>query len=158
MKKTFLLLLFVVISFVAVSCKAPQGAQLSGSLEEIMAEIYANADIDESEKFATHTEALSDANVVYMLGTAEVKFEEGFTSEPMINVNPHSIVLVRLADGADVEAAKKLIKENVDPRKWICVGVEESDVVVDNIGNIIILIMDKNSAAYHDAFKALPRQ
>ena len=36
------------------------------------------------------------------------------------------------------------IKENVNPRKWICVGVEKEDVIVKNKGNLIILIMVKD--------------
>jgi hypothetical protein len=46
-----------------------------------------------------------------------------------------------MKEGSDIEAAKKAIKENVNPRKWLCVGVEEDQVIVKNKGNLIILIM-----------------
>ena len=36
------------------------------------------------------------------------------------------------------------IKDNVNPRKWICVGVEAEDVIVKNKGNLVILIMVEN--------------
>ena len=51
----------------------------------------------------------------------------------------HSVVLVRLKDGSDVEKVKTTIKEKVDPRKWICVAAE--NVVVKSKGNLVILIM-----------------
>ena len=51
------------------------------------------------------------------------------------------ITLVRTKENADIESIKTKIKENVDPRKWICVGVEKEDVIVKNKGNLIILIM-----------------
>ena len=42
---------------------------------------------------------------------------------------------------------KTAIKENVNPRKWVCVGVEEDDVIVKNKGNLIIVIIveDENT-------------
>ena len=38
-----------------------------------------------------------------------------------------------------IEAAKKAIKDNVNPRKWIC--VEASNVIVKSKGDLVILIM-----------------
>ena len=40
---------------------------------------------------------------------------------------------------------KKQIKENANPRKWICVEAEE--VVVENVGNVVLFLMaDKEEA------------
>ena len=48
------------------------------------------------------------------------------------------------------------IKDNINPRKWICVGVEEDNVIVDNIGDLVILIMDNNYPdTLHENFKNL---
>lgn len=60
-----------------------------------------------------------------------------------------------MPEGTDVAGVKTAIRENVDPNKWICVGVSENDVVVDNIGNLVILIMSDESEALHDSFLAL---
>ena len=73
-------------------------------------------------------------------------------SEPMIGSSAHSIVLIRVNDGSDIAKIKEDIKTNVDPRKWICVGVDPENVVVDNIDNMIILIMDERSEEFHKAF------
>ena len=41
----------------------------------------------------------------------------------------------------DIEVIKDKIESSINPRKWVCVGVEEDDVIVENEGNLIILIM-----------------
>ena len=58
----------------------------------------------------------------------------------------YSVVLVRMKDGADIEAAKTKIAETVNPRKWVCVEVAKEDVIVKNKGDLIILIMVKDEA------------
>ena len=65
----------------------------------------------------------------------------------MMSSIAYSVVLVRMKDGADIEAAKTKIKEKIDPRKWFCVEVPEEDIIVKNKGNLIILIMveDENT-------------
>ena len=58
--------------------------------------------------------------------------------------------------GGPTEEDKKEILEEVNPRKWICVGVEEDKVIVDSIGDLVILIMDNNyPETLHENFKNL---
>ena len=83
-------------------------------------------------------------NIEYYLGTSDISYKEALASEPAIGSIAHSVVLVRVADDASVEDVKTKIKENVNPRKWICVGVEEEDVIVKNRGNLIILILEED--------------
>ena len=68
----------------------------------------------------------------------------------------HSVVVVKVKDGVDVEKTKEEIKEKVNPAKWIC--VEASSVIVESKGNVIILIMldDSNIATkMQESFKNL---
>ncbi|MDI9488487.1 MAG: hypothetical protein QM222_04050, partial [Bacillota bacterium] len=66
--------------------------------------------------------------------------------------------LVRAKEGADIEKIKTDIKDNVNPMKWVCVGVSEENVIVDSIGDIIFLVMSDNQAqALHNAFLALEK-
>jgi len=68
----------------------------------------------------------------------------------------YELTLVRIKGDADIEAIKEEIKENVDPRKWVCVGVDPENVIVDNIDNLIIIIMSNDECnALHNAFLAL---
>ncbi|HSN65364.1 MAG TPA: hypothetical protein VLS94_01935, partial [Fusibacter sp.] len=98
---------------------------------------------------------LTEENEAYYIGTNDVAYTEALASEPMMSSIAHSVVLLRVEEGADIEKIKETIKTKVDPRKWICVGVEAEDVIVDNIGNLVILIMIDDSALLHDAFLTL---
>ncbi len=86
---------------------------------------------------------ITKENSEYYLGIPEMEFEEAIASEPMMGSVAHSICLVKVKEGTDIEAVKAEIKEKVDPRKWICVGVEREDVIVASKGNIILLIIDQ---------------
>ena len=110
---------------------------VEGTLEEIMAKVYAG--IPEENLPALAQMPLNSENVEGFLGTTEVAFKEALVSEPMMSSVPHSVVLVRLNDAKDADAAVAKIKESVNPRKWIC--VEASNVVVESKGDLVILIM-----------------
>jgi len=113
---------------------------VDGTLEDIMTQVYADIPEDERPMMLGNIE-LTNENIEGYLGTAEIEYEEALASESMVGAIAHSVVLVRTKDGADIEAVKNTIKENVDPRKWVCVGVEEDDVIIKNKGNLIIVII-----------------
>lgn len=117
---------------------------VSGTLEEIMEKVYANIPENERPMMLMNTK-LTDENAEYYLGTADIKYEEAIASESGVGSIAHSVVLVRVSDDADVENVKSKIKENVNPRKWIC--VEAEIVKVESNGNLIILIMSSNDNA-----------
>ncbi len=134
----------------------PSSSKLSGALGDIAKEIYAL--IPEDEQVRTFDTAFTNDNAdnkSYYLGTADITITEGLASEPMINAIAHSLVLVRVPENTDIKEAMEAIKKNVNPRKWICVGVEDENVRVLNHNNLIILIMNNNSQAYVDAFITL---
>lgn len=112
--------------------------QVEGTLEEIMTKVYADIPEDERPMLLTNIK-ISDENIENYLGTKDIDYKEAMASESATGSIPHSVVLVRMNDGANIEEAKKKIEENANPRKWIC--VEAEDVVVKNKGNLIILIM-----------------
>ena len=70
---------------------------------------------------------------------------EGLVSEPIIGSIAHSVVLVRLPEGADVNAFASQMKSKVDPRKWICVEAEK--VTVTKKGNLVLLVMSSTDVA-----------
>ena len=131
---------------------------VEGTLEEIMTKVYANYNdsLAEDERPMLSNIVVDKENVEGFLGTADIEFEEALASEPMMSSIAHSVVLVRVSDDADVEATMQKIKENVNPRKWLCVGVEEDQVIVKNKGNLIILIMvAENSDKLEAGFDSL---
>jgi hypothetical protein len=70
---------------------------------------------------------------------------EALCSEAMINITTHSVVLLRVPEGADAEAVAKDIKNNANPFKWVCVSAEK--VIVRQYGNTILLIMSYEQMA-----------
>lgn len=116
--------------------------QVEGTLEEIMTKVYAEVPEDERPMMLTNFE-VTEENVENYLGTKDIEYEEALASESAVGSIAHSVVLVRMKDGANIEEAKKKIEESANPRKWIC--VEADDVVVKNQGNLIILIMSSSN-------------
>ncbi len=168
MKKLILLMLTFVMVFSLAACKStavnkPGGSKpknLEGSLEDIMKNIYDTAKVDdkfkEYIKSRLQNQKVTDEKKEYYLGKADIEFKDALASEPMMSASAYSLVLVRVKEGADVEKIKADIKQNVNPRKWICVGVEEENVIVDSIGDVIFLVMsDTQAKPLHDAFLAL---
>ena len=132
----------------------PEDNILEGELEDIIEKIYS---ISEVELPQTDLTEVTSENSKYFLGTDNIEFAEALASEPLMGSTPHSLVLLRAKDGADIDEIKAEIKNNVDPRKWICVGVDPEKVIVDNIDNLIILIMDNESEKLHEAFLSLKK-
>ncbi len=133
--------------------------ELIGSLSDIMDSVYENADLsqDFKESMANDFDSgeIPAESAEYLIGTADVEYEEGFYSMPMMNVVPYQCILLRLPDGADVEAAKQTIADNADPRKWIC--VEAESVIVENVGHVIMFVMGDSATtnAMRTAFLGL---
>ena len=146
MKKIKQLLLIVFVCALTISLTGCKSSNLDGTLEEIMESVYSDVytGLSDDEKpmlgNINVSEDMQD-NITYYIGKEDIEYEEILASEPMMGSIAHSVVLVRMKENADIEAAKKAIKENVDPRKWICVEVPKDKAIVENKGNVIILIM-----------------
>ena len=59
--------------------------------------------------------------------------------EPMMGSLAFSMVMVRLAEGADAKTVAESMKSGIDTRKWIC--VEADDLKVAGFGDVVMLIM-----------------
>lgn len=64
---------------------------------------------------------------------------EAAVSESMMGAIAHTVVLVRVPEGTDVESVRAEIEQNHDPRQWICVEAEKTAVIAHN--NTIMLVM-----------------
>ena len=67
------------------------------------------------------------------------KITEAAAFEPMMGSMAFSMVLVRLAEGADAKTVAESMKAGIDTRKWIC--VEADDLLVTGYGDVVMLIM-----------------
>ena len=152
MKKVLLLVVIFMGAFLLTGC-----GNIEGSLEDIMTKVYANIPEDQRPMMLMNTEVNAE-NVEYFLGSKDIEFEEALASESGIGSIAHSVVLVRTKKGANVEAIKEKIENSVNPRKWVCVGVEKDDIVVESEGDLIILIMvedEKTREKLEDSFDNL---
>ncbi len=157
--KRILCLIMGIVMVLGLSACAKKEEKLEGSLEEILNEIYEKGDYsDDFEQYMKPNLLvfeIDEENVTYYLGK-EIEFEEAIASESMMMTSAYSVCLVRMKEDADIEQAKQDILDNVNPYKWICVGVDEDKIIVDNIGDVIILIMTNyDGEAIHDAFLSL---
>lgn len=146
------LLLLAVLGCIACKPKA-EAPHVDGTLEELMQRVYDNSGLTELP--ALVNTVITDENKAYFLGSSDIPMAEGLASEPAINAIAHSVCLIRLPEGADAASVKRMLLENANPRKWICVCVDDNDVVADSIGDLVILIMADESDALHKSFLSL---
>ena len=143
MKKVFSLIILVGLLFFVSGCGEKN---VEGTLEEIMTKVYARVPEENKPMGLSNMEVNKD-NVEGFLGTNDIEYKEALASESMVGSIAHSVVLVRAKDAKNVEAIKEIIKENVNPRKWICVGVEKEDVIIQSKGDLIIVIIVQDKDA-----------
>ena len=72
------------------------------------------------------------------LDSAE-KITEAAAYEPRMGSMAFSMVLVRVAEGADSKAVAESMQSGIDTRKWIC--VEADDLKVAGFGDVVMLVM-----------------
>ena len=160
MKKKWIVLSLTVTALLLTSCgkAGKKDAELVGSLEEIMNSVYENADLPQDFRDALanySTGEIPAESAEYLIGTTDVAYDESYFSVPMMNAVAYQCILLRLPEGADVDAAKQTLTDHADPRKWVCVEAEST--IVENVGNVVLFIMGDSQVtnAMQEAFLAL---
>ncbi len=110
-------------------------------LMDIYGKLYANLE-DGPYLGALWPMAFTSEDAAWIIGAEGLDIVEAYACEPMMSSVAHSVCLIKMAEGSDIEAAKTAIRENVNPAKWICVSVDPENIRVENIGNLILLVMD----------------
>ena len=104
-KRLGLCTMIVAALFITVGCGKEKEKNVEGTLEEIMTKVYADLPEEQRPMMLTNVE-VTDENVEYYLGTSDIDYKEALASESAVGSIPHSVVLVRVNEGADVEAIK----------------------------------------------------
>lgn len=130
---------------------------LEGSLTDIMASLYENAQLDAGFRESLdgyETVVLTEELNSSILGTDDISYTEGVVSVPMMSSTAYQCVLLRV-DEADVETVKQTLKDNANPDKWVCVSAETT--LIESRGNVIFFIMSGKNEAYalNEAFQKL---
>ena len=149
MKKILCLILAIALAFSLAACSNTSGnedettapVELTGTLEEIADQIYANVTTIEMAMGPAMEIDLNDIDAAasYLGVSSTEAIERAVFSEPMIGSIPYSMCLVKAKEGADVEALKTEILEGVNYRKWLCVAAEK--IAVTNCGSTILMVM-----------------
>lgn len=159
LKKIILMTLCISLTMLCVACgdKKDASDNPEGSLTDIMASLYENAQLDADFREGVdsfETIELTDELEVSVLGTDSITYTEGVVSMPMMSSIAYQCVLLRV-DEADVETAKQTLKDNANPDKWVCVSAETT--LIESRGNVIFFIMCGKNEAYalNEAFQKL---
>ena len=134
------------------------GRKIEGELPDIMEKIYETADVDaDTRDFLGGLDEfeIPEDQFEYYFFVKDVDYSAAYASVPMINVVPYQVCLLRVNEGVDVEKLKEDIMANANPRKWVCVEVDPSDVRVESEGDLIFFAMAENSDKYAEAFHKL---
>lgn len=126
----------------------------SEDLENIINSIYEKANV-ELPMLMTNVVDISDEMTLTSFTGLKSKdnIEQVVVSEPMMTSQAYSLVLVKVAEGGDVQAIKKEMVDNIDTRKWICVTADK--LYATNHTNLICLVMSREELAkpIYNAFK-----
>lgn len=127
------------------------------SVDEFLKEVYAGVSQDLLPMGIESMEQdLTDVETVqYTSGLTDLSQVDGITvSESMIGSIAYSLVYVRTKDGADADAIRQQMMENINPAKWICVQAEKQLAV--KLGDDVLYVMghpDTVAAVYEQVVK-----
>ena len=163
MKKfiAFVLVAVMALSMVACGGKGADKAPLEGTMEENVMKVMEIAPVEFMA--GTMPVDLTDTSedgkwaLSYFTGLQSAdNITDVCVYEPMMGSQAFSLVMVRTAEGADPVAVAQEMKDNIDPRKWICVGADEMMVVT--YSDVVMLVMldsqlGLSTQTYVDAFQ-----
>ena len=160
MKKFLSLILCAMMVLTLVACGSKDTGNAGGNKEgdtmdltAMVDKLYEGIKADNMPMVMTQEVPADAFEGVFFIPTVEGA--TGVMSEPMMSSIAHSVCLMRVAEGTDVEATRAAIEANMNPRKWLCVEAEKSGVIAN--GNTILLVMcaEANYQTIVDNFNAL---
>ena len=87
--------------------------------------------------------AVTDDNFSWYFFIDPITDYKAAASEAAISSIAHSVAILEVPDGEDVQAIADQIETNLNPRKWVCVEPEATAVEVN--GNFILVTMSEQS-------------
>ena len=160
MKKFLSILLAVVLGATLISCTAENADNNDVTVYESV-DLMAVADslyegIAEDNRPFVMSMPLTEEDFEFF---TFIPYEEGLeavANEPMMGSIAHSIVLVKCPTVEKAAEVAQAMKENCNPRKWVCV---EADVVTSATnGNIAMLLMTKADSGLADKILVLKKK
>lgn len=163
MKKWISIFLALTLLFSLTACRKKKAELLSGTMAENVDKLM---QANPAEFMGGQIPLVLEDNSEEGLWTlksytgldSSEKLSDVAVYEPMTGSQAFSLVLVRVKDGADAKPVAQQMKENIDPRKWICAGADQ--VMAAGYGDVVLFIMvdsalGKTAQSYVDAFAQL---
>lgn len=164
MKKKILIVAVIVLAIVAAICTAivisnndnnkSSKLKSASDVKAMFNSIYEDLG-DELPSLETESVDANDETLVTTYtGLKSNKYvDELIVSEPFINAQAYSAVVVIAKDGANIEDMKKEMLDNINMNKWVCVSAGK--LYITNNGNVIFLIMANDDWAkpVYEGFK-----
>ncbi len=163
MKKWISILLVLAVLFSFAACGRKKAEPLPGTMAENVDKLIQAAPVefmggqiplvleDDSE------EALWTLKSFTGLSSAE-KLSDIAVFEPMTGSQAFSLVLVRVEEAEDAREVAQQMKDNIDPRKWICAGADQV-MAAGYVDTVLFIMVDSalgvTAQAYVDAFAQL---
>ena len=111
-----------------------------GTFEDLVTKLYETNPVEFMAGPAMAMDLADLENLPYYTGLSTADgISEAAWSESMLGSQPYSLVLVRAAEGADIEAIKTAMFNGINTRKWICVEADQLRVV--SSADVIMLVM-----------------
>ena len=160
MKKLIAMILVLAMAVAMVACGGKKVTPLAGTMEENLLKMMEIAPVEFMG--TTIPVDLTDTSedgkwaVQYFTGLSDAsKITDVSVYESMTGSQAFSLVMVRTAEGVDAKAVAQEMTDNIDVRKWICVGADEK--IVAGYGDTVMLIMldtqlGLSAQSYVDAF------
>ena len=115
-------------------------------LADVMDAVYADIPSEDMPMFPEEDTVITKDNAQWYLGTTEVVYDEAIAREPLIGSIAHSTVLLRVEDESEIDTAMELIRNSVNTNKWVCVGIDPNDMVLEKKGDVILLVIVDDAA------------
>ena len=160
MKKMIALVLVLVMALSLAACgnKAADKTPLAGTMEENTLKVMEIAPVEFMGTVLPVDLADADATWYFTGLSDAAQITDVAVYEPMMGSQAFSLVMVRAAEGVDAKEVAQQMKDNIDPRKWICVGADE--IMAAGYGDTVMFIMGDSqlglsAQTYVDAFKTV---
>ena len=160
MKKMIALVLVLVMALSLAACgnKAADKTPLAGTMEENTLKVMEIAPVEFMGGIIPVD--LSDADATwYFAGLSDAsQITDVAVYESMMGAQAFSLVMARAAEGVEPKEVAQEMKDNIKPRKWVCVGADE--VMAAGYGDTVMFIMvdsqlGLSAQSYVDAFKTV---
>ena len=161
MKKIIALLLVLALALSIAACgKKSGGASPEGTMEETVNKLIEANPVEFMGGLIPIDLTDTSEDGMWMLKSytgldSAEKITDVAAYESMTGSQAFSLVMVRVANAGEAKTVAQQMKDNIDPRKWICVGADE--VKVAGCGDTVMFIMlDSNlgmkAQSFVDAF------